>query len=146
MLLTDKPLAPENVIVNITKEGYYITWKYTDVPGRPSVDKFIVEYREANYSSTWMVADAAVPAKRRIYLFSTGMAKAEKTYDFRVFSYGANEFSDAAYVTVRYEIGELQSYLLIIVYIPYTLTGNLCLIVYFFFVTSFSSLRRALRQ
>ena len=103
---TDFPLAPENVIVNITKDGYYVSWKYTDVPGRPPVEKFIVEYREGNHSSTWFPAYDAVPAERRIYLFSAERAKADKSYDFRVFSYGANEHSNAAYVTMRYEIGE----------------------------------------
>lgn len=101
---SDFPLAPENVIVNITKDGYYVSWKYTDVPGRPPVEKFIVEYREGNHSSTWFPAYDAVPAERRIYLFSAERAKADKSYDFRVFSYGANEHSNAAYVTMRYEI------------------------------------------
>lgn len=74
------------------------------------MEKFVVEYREGNESSKWMVAAAAVPANRRVFLFTTEMAEAEKTYDFRVFAYGANEFSEAAYVTKTYNIGELLHY------------------------------------
>lgn len=106
MFPTDKPLAPENVIVNITKDGYYVAWTYTVVPGRPPVEKFVVEYREGNESSKWMVAAAAVPADGRLYLFSAEMAEEDKAYDFRVYAFGANEFSEAAYVTKRYNIGE----------------------------------------
>ena len=103
----DKPLAPENVIVNITKDGYYITWTHTAVPGRPEVEKFVVEYREGNGSSTWHVAAADVPEGRRVYLFEAEMIEEDKTYDFRVFAFGANEFSDAAYVSKTYKLGEL---------------------------------------
>ena len=66
----------------------------------------MVEYREGNDSYKWIVAASAVPANRRVYLFSAEMAEVEKTYDFRVFAYGANEFSEAAYVTKTYNIGE----------------------------------------
>ena len=66
----------------------------------------MVEYREGNDSSKWMVAAAAVPADRRLYLFSAEMAEEDKAYDFRVYAFGANEFSEAAYVTRRYNIGE----------------------------------------
>jgi len=103
---TDKPLAPQNVIVNITKDGYYITWTHTAVPGRPEVEKFVVEYREGNGSSAWLVAAAAVPEGRRVYLFEAEMIEEDKTYDFRVFAFGANEFSDAAYVSKTYKLGE----------------------------------------
>ena len=106
MCSTDKPLAPQNVIVNITKEGYYITWTHTAVPGRPEVEKFVVEYREGNDSSTWLVATAAVPESRRVYLFEAEMIEEDKTYDFRVFAFGANEFSEAAYVSKIYKLGE----------------------------------------
>ncbi|XP_020602989.1 protein turtle homolog B-like isoform X2 [Orbicella faveolata] len=101
----DKPLAPQNVIVNITKDGYYITWTHTAVPGRPEVEKFVVEYREGNGSSAWLVAAAAVPEGRRVYLFEAEMIEEDKTYDFRVFAFGANEFSDAAYVSKTYKLG-----------------------------------------
>lgn len=109
VLLTDKPLAPENVIVNITKDGYYISWTHAAVPGRPPVEKFVVEYKEGKDSSTWHVADSAVSANRRVYLFTTEMAEAEKSYDFRVMAFGANEFSEAAYVSKTYNIGEFSS-------------------------------------
>ena len=102
----DKPLAPQNVIVNITKDGYYITWTHTAVPGRPEVEKFVVEYREGNGSSTWHVAAADVQKGRRVYLFKAEMIEEDKTYDFRVFAFGANEFSDAAYVSKTYKLGE----------------------------------------
>ena len=102
----DKPLAPQNVIVNITKDGYYITWTHTAVPGRPEVEKFVVEYREGNDSSTWLVAGAAVPEGDRVFLFEAEMIEEDKTYDFRVFAFGANEFSDAAYVSKTYKLGE----------------------------------------
>ena len=108
----DKPLAPQNVIVNITRDGYYITWTHTAVPGRPVVERFVVEYREGNDSSTWLVAAAAVPEERRVYLFEAEMIEADKTYDFRVFAFGANEFSDAAYVSKTYKIGEFVLLLL----------------------------------
>ncbi|XP_078379164.1 uncharacterized protein LOC144662264 isoform X4 [Oculina patagonica] len=100
-----KPLAPQDVIVNITKDGYYITWSHTAVPGRPEVQKFVVEYREGNKSTTWHMADADVPAQRRVYLFEAVKIEADKTYDFRVFAYGDNKFSDAAYVSKTYKLG-----------------------------------------
>lgn len=104
---TDIPLAPENVIVNVTKHGYYVAWTYSIVPDRPDVEKFVVEYRVGRESSTWIKAADAVPADRRVYLFSVEMAEENKAYDFRVFAYGANEFSEPAYVTKRYNIGKL---------------------------------------
>ena len=107
----DKPLAPQNVIVNITKDGYYITWTHTAVPGRPEVEKFVVEYREGNGSSTWRVAAAAIPKGRRVYLFEAEMIEEDKSYDFRVFAFGANEFSDAAYVSKTYKLGEFKVHL-----------------------------------
>ena len=110
MLSTDKPLAPKEVIVNITQDGYYIMWTHTAVPGRPAVERFVVEYKEGRDSSSWLVADSAVPRDRRIYLFTAEMAEADKTYDFRVFAYGANEFSEAAYVSKTYNIGEFLFY------------------------------------
>lgn len=70
------------------------------------MEKFVVEYREGNGSSTWLVAAAAVPEGRRVYLFEAEMIEADKTYDFRVFAFGANEFSDAAYVSKTYKLGE----------------------------------------
>ena len=106
LCLLDKPLAPQNVIVNITKDGYYITWTHTAVPGRPEVEKFVVEYSEGNDSSSWHVAAADVPEGRRVYLFEAEMIEEDKTYDFRVFSFGANEFSDAAYVSKTYKLGK----------------------------------------
>lgn len=99
-------MAPQNVTVNITKDGYYIMWTHCAVPGRPEVEKFVVEYRDGDSSDTWLVADAAFPAERRVYLFEAEMIEADKTYDFRVFAFGANEFSDAAYVSKTYKIGE----------------------------------------
>ena len=81
-------------------------WTHTAVPGRPEVEKFVVEYREEKGSNTWLVADAAFPAERRVYLFEAEMIKADKTYDFRVFAFGANEFSNAANVSKIYKIGE----------------------------------------
>lgn len=81
-------------------------WSHTAVPGRPDVEKFVVEFREGNDSTTWRVADDALPAHRRVYLFEAEMIEADKTYDFRVFAYGKNEFSDAAYVSKTYKLGE----------------------------------------
>ena len=66
----------------------------------------MVEYREGNDSSKWMVAVADVPADHRLYLFPAEMAEEDKAYDFRVYAFGANEFSEPAYVTKRYNIGE----------------------------------------
>ena len=103
---TGKPLAPQNVVVNITKDGYWITWSHSAVPGRPIVEKFVVEFSEGNGSSPWRMADAAVPADRKKYLFSAEKVEAEKTYEFRVFAFGANEFSEAAYVSKTYKLGE----------------------------------------
>ena len=77
------------------------------MPGRPSVEKFVVEYREGNHSSTWFRADDNVPAERKDYLFSAELAEADKWYDFRVSSCDATTCSEPAYVTVRYNIGEL---------------------------------------
>lgn len=65
-----------------------------------------MEYREGNGSSAWLVAAAAVPEGRRVYLFEAEMIEEDKTYDFRVFAFGANEFSDAAYVSKTYKLGE----------------------------------------
>ena len=65
-----------------------------------------MEYREGNDSSTWLVAAAAVPEGRRVYLFEAEMIEEDKTYDFRVFAFGANEFSEAAYVSKIYKLGE----------------------------------------
>ena len=104
----DKPLAPQNVIVNITKDGYYITWTHTAVPGRPEVEKFVVEYREGNGLSTWRVAAAAVPKGRRGYLFQAEVIEENNSYDFRIFAFGANEFSDAAYVSKTYKLREFN--------------------------------------
>ena len=104
----DKPLAPQNVIVNITKDGYYITWTHTAVPGRPEVEKFVVEYREGNGLSTWRVAAAAVPKGRRVYLFQAEVIEENNSYDFRIFAFGANEFSDAAYVSKTYKLREFN--------------------------------------
>ncbi|PFX26807.1 uncharacterized protein LOC111328463 isoform X2 [Stylophora pistillata] len=100
-----KPLAPQNVVVNITKDGYWVTWSHSAVPGRPIVEKFVVEFSEGNGSSPWRMADAAVPADRKKYLFSADKVEAEKTYEFRVFAFGANEFSEAAYVSKTYKLG-----------------------------------------
>ena len=61
------------------------------------MEKFVAEYRERNGSITWLVAAAAVPEGRRLYSFEAEMIEEDKTYDFRVFTFGANEFSDAAY-------------------------------------------------
>ena len=81
-------------------------WTHCAVPGRPEVEKFVVEYRDRKGPNTWLVADDAFPAERRVYLFEAEMIEADKTYDFRVFAFGANEFSDAAYVSKTYKIGE----------------------------------------
>lgn len=70
------------------------------------MEKFVVEYTEGKDSNTWLVADAAVPAERKVYLFEAEMIEADKMYDFRVFAFGANELSDAAYVSKTYKIGE----------------------------------------
>lgn len=53
------------------------------------------------------MADAAVPSDRRKYLFNAEKIEAGKSYDFRVFAFGANEFSEAAYVSKTYKLGEL---------------------------------------
>lgn len=71
------------------------------------MEKFVVEYSEGNGSSSWRMADAAVSADRRKYLFNAEKIEAEKSYDFRVFAFGANEFSEAAYVSKTYKLGEL---------------------------------------
>ncbi|XP_074633287.1 uncharacterized protein LOC141892060 isoform X1 [Acropora palmata] len=101
---SDKPLAPESVTLNITRDGYHVSWQYKDVPGRPSVEKFVIEYREGNHSSTWFRADDNVPAERKDYLFSAKLAEADKSYDFRVSSCDATKCSEPAYVTVTYRI------------------------------------------
>ncbi|XP_067038428.1 uncharacterized protein [Acropora muricata] len=101
---SDKPLPPESVTLNITRDGYLVSWRYKDVPGRPSVEKFVIEYREGNHSSTWFRADDNVPAERKDYLFSAKLAEADKSYDFRVSSCDATKCSEPAYVTVTYKI------------------------------------------
>ena len=79
--------------------------------GRREVEKFVVEYRERNGSITWLVAAAAVPEGRRLYSFEAEMIEEDKTYDFRVFAFGANKFSDAAYVSKTYKLGEFKVHL-----------------------------------
>ena len=73
-----------------------------------------MEYSEGNGSSSWRMADAAVPADRRKYLFNAEKIEAGKSYDFRVFAFGANEFSEAAYVSKTYKLGELSIIILAI--------------------------------
>ena len=75
------------------------------------MEKFVVEYREGNGSSTWRVAAAAIPKGHRVYLFEAEMIEEDKSYDFRVFAFGANEFSDAAYVSKTYKLGEFKVHL-----------------------------------
>ena len=65
-----------------------------------------MEYREGNDSTTWLVASDRVPGQDRVYLFEAEKIEADKTYDFRVFAFGDNEFSEPAYVSKTYKLGE----------------------------------------
>ena len=100
------------MIVNITSAGYYISWKYNEIPGRVPVEKFVVEYMTDGESTRrrrdadWSVLDGNIPASHRVYLLIAERLDPGVTYDFRMFAFGGNSFSDAAYVTETYRHGE----------------------------------------
>ena len=106
MFFQGKPVPPLDVIVNITDAGYYVAWKHNAIPGRVPVEKFVVEYKKGNQSSVWQVADANIPAIHRVYLLKAELVDPDVTYYFRVFAFGANLFSEAAYVSKTYRLGE----------------------------------------
>ena len=67
-----------------------------------------MEYKEGNDSSRWFVAAHRIPATNRVYLFKAELVNAEVSYDFRMFAYGAQEYSEAAYVSKTYNIGKFS--------------------------------------
>lgn len=102
---TDKPLPPSNVIVNVSSTGYYLSWDYKEVPGRPLVDKFVVEYRENNTSNAWIRVEEGVDGKERSSFLRAILFDSYKVYEFRVYAFG-NKFSEPAYASKTFIIGE----------------------------------------
>ncbi|XP_048588305.1 uncharacterized protein LOC116614255 isoform X2 [Nematostella vectensis] len=98
-----EPLPPTDVIVNITSDGYVLSWKHDPVPGRPSVKAFVVQYRQQNASSEWIEADGSIPSDTRTYTLKAKHLSPNTDYEFRIFAYG-NTRSRPAYVSNTYHI------------------------------------------
>lgn len=105
VLFSGKPLPPTNVIVNITSDGYYVSWDHEPVPGRPIIRNFVLEYRKKNSSAAWTRADEMVNGDKRVYLLRADLFEPESDYEFRVYAY-SKEFSEPAYASKTYVIGK----------------------------------------
>lgn len=103
--VSGKPRPPTNVIVNITFDGYYVSWDHEPVAGRPLIKYFVLEYRKKNSFAVWTRADAMVNGDQRVYLFKADLFDPESDYDFRVYAY-AKMFSEPAYVSKTNAIGK----------------------------------------
>jgi len=104
-VIPDKPLPPTNVIINITSYGYYVSWDHQEVPGRPLVNKFVVEYRENNTSNAWIRVDESVDSEKRVHLLKASLFERDAVYEFRVYAFG-NRLSEPAYASKTYVIGK----------------------------------------
>ena len=56
-------------------------------------------------SGNWVTAASALPGYQRIYLLKAEVIDEGTQYDFRVFAFAGNSFSNAAYVSKRFLIG-----------------------------------------
>lgn len=87
-LVYTKPLAPTDVKCNRTANGYLITWSYHQIPGRPQVQYFLIEYRRLNSSLKWKSLATLINRERRQWTTSTDIVNPEVLYEFRMFSFG----------------------------------------------------------
>ncbi|XP_028401400.1 uncharacterized protein LOC114524488 isoform X2 [Dendronephthya gigantea] len=104
-----KPLAPSNVSCTRTASGYQISWSYSQTPGRPQVQYFLVEYRRLNSSASWKSLGNLINKKRRQWLVDGAIVSPKVPYEFRMFSFGG-AFSEPSRVANASPItGSVQS-------------------------------------
>lgn len=65
-----------------------------------------MEYSEGNGLFFWCMVDVVVLVDCRKYLFNVEKIEVGKSYDFCVFVFGVNEFSEVVYVFKIYKFGE----------------------------------------
>ena len=79
----ETPLAPYNVQVKRTKDGYFFGWESVFAPGRPKPKYYILESRLGN--GTWK--PTKIDANARSFLFPLSGAK-DGNYSFRMYADG----------------------------------------------------------